>query len=81
MLRPNQPHRRQSSAGTHLESTTGGGHRAPDPHPESLLVLYLDSQDELDAIAGRLIQAGVSRVQILLTLSKYGPTYMRVTAT
>ena len=27
--------------GAHLELTTGGGHRAPAPHPETLLVLYL----------------------------------------
>jgi catechol 2,3-dioxygenase-like lactoylglutathione lyase family enzyme len=46
--------------GTHLEFTTGGGHDAPDPHPESLLVLYLETQQELDAIAERLAQAPVS---------------------
>ena len=27
--------------GAHLELTAGGGHGAPAPHPESLLVLYL----------------------------------------
>jgi catechol 2,3-dioxygenase-like lactoylglutathione lyase family enzyme len=27
--------------GAHLELTTGGGHTAPAPHPESLVVLYL----------------------------------------
>lgn len=27
---------------------------APEPHPESLLVLYLETQQELDAIAARL---------------------------
>ena len=27
--------------GAHLELTAGGGHGAPSPHPESLLVLYL----------------------------------------
>jgi catechol 2,3-dioxygenase-like lactoylglutathione lyase family enzyme len=29
------------ATGTHLELTAGGGHGAPAPHPESLLVLYL----------------------------------------
>lgn len=41
---------------THMELTTGGGHAAPEPHPESLLVLYLDSQAELDTIASRIEQ-------------------------
>lgn len=41
---------------THLELTTGGGHHAPEPHPESLLVLYLDTQAELDTIAERIGQ-------------------------
>jgi catechol 2,3-dioxygenase-like lactoylglutathione lyase family enzyme len=45
--------------GAHLEFTTGG-HPAPEPHPESLPVLYLDSPDELDAIIERLVQAPVS---------------------
>jgi catechol 2,3-dioxygenase-like lactoylglutathione lyase family enzyme len=27
--------------GAHLELTSGGGHTAPAPHPESLIVLYL----------------------------------------
>lgn len=40
--------------GSHLEFTTGGSHAAPEPHPESLLVLYIETQEELDAIAGRL---------------------------
>ena len=30
--------------GTHLELTAGGGHGAPVPHPESLLVLYLGDE-------------------------------------
>jgi catechol 2,3-dioxygenase-like lactoylglutathione lyase family enzyme len=38
----------------HLELTTGGEHGAPDPHPESLLVLYLDSEEAVAAIAARL---------------------------
>ena len=46
--------------GAHLEFTTGGGQHGPDPHPESLLVLYVDSQDEFDAIAERLTQTRVS---------------------
>jgi hypothetical protein len=46
--------------GAHLEFTTGGGHRSPDPHPESLLVLYFDDQAELDAAAERLAQSQVS---------------------
>jgi catechol 2,3-dioxygenase-like lactoylglutathione lyase family enzyme len=46
--------------GTHLEFTTGGGHRAPDPHPESLLVLYFDRREEVDVIAERLAQPPVS---------------------
>src|SRR6266516_6129962 len=32
---------------THLEFTTGGEHRGPTPHPDSLLVLYLGSPDAL----------------------------------
>jgi catechol 2,3-dioxygenase-like lactoylglutathione lyase family enzyme len=32
---------------THLEFTTGGEHRGPTPHPDSLLVLYLGSPDVL----------------------------------
>jgi catechol 2,3-dioxygenase-like lactoylglutathione lyase family enzyme len=28
--------------GAHLEFTTGGDHSAEEPHPENLLVLYLD---------------------------------------
>jgi catechol 2,3-dioxygenase-like lactoylglutathione lyase family enzyme len=40
--------------GSHLEFTTGGDHPAPEPHPESLLVLYVETQDELDAMAARI---------------------------
>ena len=46
--------------GAHLEFTTGGGHHARDPHPESLLVLYVDGQEEFDAIAERLAQPPVA---------------------
>jgi catechol 2,3-dioxygenase-like lactoylglutathione lyase family enzyme len=45
--------------GTELELTAGGGHHAPDPHPESLLVLYFDSQAELDVVAERIAQSPV----------------------
>jgi|SRR5215210_2135646 len=41
-------------SGTHLELTAGGGHRAPAPHPESLLVLYLGDAQALRAIVARL---------------------------
>lgn len=40
--------------GAHLEFTAGGEHEAPRPHPESLLVLYIETQEELDAIAARV---------------------------
>jgi hypothetical protein len=39
---------------THLELTAGGGHGAPSPHPESLLVLYLGGEKAVQAIASRL---------------------------
>ena len=45
--------------GAHLEFTTGGEHHAPEPHPESLLVLYVDRQEQLDAIAQRLTRPPV----------------------
>src|SRR3954453_8607027 len=40
--------------GAHLELTTGGGHAATPPHPDSLLVLSLDARCQLDAIAQRI---------------------------
>src|SRR5690349_19698156 len=40
--------------GAHLELTTGGMHGAPEPHPESLLVLYVGSANTMNAIAARL---------------------------
>ena len=46
-------------AGAQLELTTGGQHRSPRPHPESLLVLYFDNQAERDAVAHRLAQPQV----------------------
>ncbi len=44
----------------HLELTTGGRHGAPQPHPESLLVLYLGTDD---AVAETLARAGAQPVQ------------------
>jgi catechol 2,3-dioxygenase-like lactoylglutathione lyase family enzyme len=41
-------------SGAHLEFTTGGRHAAPEPHPESLLVLYVGDQEALEATAARL---------------------------
>ena len=45
--------------GAHLEFTTGGGHRAGPPHPEELLVLYVDDQAQLDAMVARIAAAPV----------------------
>jgi catechol 2,3-dioxygenase-like lactoylglutathione lyase family enzyme len=45
--------------GAQLELTTGGDHRAPAPHPESLLVLYFDSEAEIEQVAGRIAQSPV----------------------
>jgi catechol 2,3-dioxygenase-like lactoylglutathione lyase family enzyme len=45
--------------GAQLELTTGGQHCAPPPHPESLLVLYFDTQADLDAVADRIAQPEV----------------------
>jgi catechol 2,3-dioxygenase-like lactoylglutathione lyase family enzyme len=38
----------------HLELTSGGAHGAPEPHPESLLVLYLGDDAAVRAVAARL---------------------------
>ena len=40
--------------GAHLEFTAGGGHGAPAPHPESLLVLYLGDREAVRTVAARL---------------------------
>jgi GNAT superfamily N-acetyltransferase len=40
--------------GTHLELTSGGRHAAPQPHPESLLVLYLGDREVVRSVARRL---------------------------
>lgn len=45
--------------GAELELTTGGNTSAPEPHPESLLVLYYENQAELDATAGRVADTEV----------------------
>ena len=45
--------------GAHLEFTTGGDHPAAAPHPEDLLVLYLDDDAQIAAIAGRIGDAPV----------------------
>jgi catechol 2,3-dioxygenase-like lactoylglutathione lyase family enzyme len=40
--------------GAHLELTTGGELHAAAPHPENLLVLYLDDEAEVAEIARRI---------------------------
>jgi catechol 2,3-dioxygenase-like lactoylglutathione lyase family enzyme len=40
--------------GAHLELTAGGGHGAPAPHPESLIVLYLGDEEAVRATSARL---------------------------
>ncbi len=40
-------------SGAHLELTSGGGHAAPEPHLESLLVLYLGDQAAVEAAVAR----------------------------
>ncbi|GEB44241.1 hypothetical protein MTE01_01860 [Microbacterium testaceum] len=47
-------------SGAHLEFTTGGGHSAPMPDPESVLVLYFDDDEERQSIAARLAGREVS---------------------
>lgn len=46
--------------GAHLEFTAGGRHAAPEPHPESLLVLYVGSSAAVDALVAR---AGAQRLE------------------
>jgi GNAT superfamily N-acetyltransferase len=41
-------------SGAHLELTSGGAHGPPEPHPESLLVLYVGDAASLREIAARL---------------------------
>jgi catechol 2,3-dioxygenase-like lactoylglutathione lyase family enzyme len=38
----------------HLEFTSGGEHAPPQPHPETLIVLYLGNDDALQAALRRL---------------------------
>ncbi len=38
----------------HLELTTGGAHGAPEPHPETLIVLYLGSDEALADVRARV---------------------------
>jgi hypothetical protein len=45
--------------GAHLEFTSGGDHCAAEPHPESLLVLYLADETSLAELAERIGQAPV----------------------
>jgi catechol 2,3-dioxygenase-like lactoylglutathione lyase family enzyme len=45
--------------GAHLELTTGGGHTAPTPHPESLVVLYLGDWTAVQARAAAIGSAPV----------------------
>ncbi len=40
--------------GAHLELTAGGGHGAPAPHPETLLVLYLGDEAAVAEVAARI---------------------------
>jgi catechol 2,3-dioxygenase-like lactoylglutathione lyase family enzyme len=40
--------------GAHLELTTGGAHTAPAPHPESLIVLYLGSDEAVERVLARV---------------------------
>jgi catechol 2,3-dioxygenase-like lactoylglutathione lyase family enzyme len=40
--------------GAHLELTTGGAHGAPEPHPESLIVLYLGTAEAVDRVLARV---------------------------
>jgi ribosomal protein S18 acetylase RimI-like enzyme len=43
-----------AGTGAHLELTSGGLHGPPEPHPESLLVLYVGNPSAMRAIAARL---------------------------
>jgi catechol 2,3-dioxygenase-like lactoylglutathione lyase family enzyme len=40
--------------GAHMELVSGGENPPPEPHPESLIVLFLPSQAEIDQIAARI---------------------------
>jgi catechol 2,3-dioxygenase-like lactoylglutathione lyase family enzyme len=45
--------------GAHLEFTSGGDHCAAKPHPESLLVLYVEDETSLAELAERIGEAPV----------------------
>lgn len=45
--------------GAHLEFTTGGEHGAAEPHPENVLVLYLEDEAAIGEIAERIGQPSV----------------------
>ena len=47
------------ATGAQLEFTTGGDCPPPGPHPESLIVLYLESSAAIDELAGRINQPPV----------------------
>ena len=47
--------------GAQLEFTTGGRHAPPEPHPETLVVLYLGSDD---AVAQTLDRVGAAPVEM-----------------
>ena len=38
----------------HLEFTSGGAHRPPEPHPETLLVLYVGSEEAVAQMCERV---------------------------
>jgi catechol 2,3-dioxygenase-like lactoylglutathione lyase family enzyme len=48
--------------GAHLEFTTGVSHSAPEPHPETLLVLYLGSSEAVEETCRRLGDQSVEAV-------------------
>lgn len=49
-------------SGAHLELTSGGSHGVPEPHPESLLVLYAGDAHTMRAMAARLRTAPIPSV-------------------
>ncbi len=61
-------------SGAHLELTAGGGHGAPSPHPESLLVLYLGDEATVAAVSRRLSTEAV--VPANPYWSEHGTTYL-----
>jgi catechol 2,3-dioxygenase-like lactoylglutathione lyase family enzyme len=43
-----------NGSGAHLEFTSGGRETPPEPHPESLVVLYLGDEETVRAVTARL---------------------------